>query len=168
MGKQWVAGVVTIVLGVLFGLVIVGPPGNDPPAPLLRAEGATTTVVPAATEVSEVPTSEAPDTSTTSPEATATTSKTSQTTVPTAPPFPAEPLRSGASGADVRTWQQQMRKRGWEISTDGRYQSGAVAVCKAFQRQKGLNPSGVVDEATWDAAWTAPLPDDTGLGTRGS
>jgi peptidoglycan hydrolase-like protein with peptidoglycan-binding domain len=162
MGKQWIAGIVTIILGGIFGLVLVGPPGNDSPTPLLRAEGSTTLPL-GGTEATEAPATTVPEAPTTTM---AKASSPESKTVPTAPPFPAKELKSGASGPDVRTWQQQMRKRGWQISTDGQYGPSAVAVCSAFQRQKGLNPSGVVDEATWDAAWTAPLPDDTKV--RGS
>jgi peptidoglycan hydrolase-like protein with peptidoglycan-binding domain len=147
---------VTVVLGIIFGLVIVGPPGNDAPAPLLQTNRGTAEE--AATSTTEVP----PPT-----EADATTT-TRQASSDTAPPFPGQPLTSGDSGADVKSWQTQMRKRGWDIAADGQFGQGAVAVAKAFQRQKGLNPSGEVDQATWVATWTAPLPDDTTLGSRGS
>lgn len=158
MGKRWAAGFMTVILGGIFGLVIVGPPGNDAPAPLLRADGndvagATTTVVttPAAEDVTT--------TSTQPPggrQQTTTTRATAE-----APPFPGKPLKLGSSGSDVRAWQAQMRKRGWSIATDGQYGRSAADVCEAFQRQKGLNPTGEVDQATWVATWTAPLPDET-------
>ncbi|MFF0867613.1 N-acetylmuramoyl-L-alanine amidase [Nonomuraea sp. NPDC003560] len=60
-------------------------------------------------------------------------------------------------GDDVRTWQRQMRKRGWRLDVDGWYSGVDAEVCTAFQKEKGLLPTGVVDERTWRAAWTAPI-----------
>ncbi|MEU9886011.1 N-acetylmuramoyl-L-alanine amidase [Sphaerisporangium sp. NPDC051011] len=60
-------------------------------------------------------------------------------------------------GDDVRTWQAQMKKRGANIDADGAYGPASKAVCVAFQRERGLDPDGVVGKVTWDAAWEAPL-----------
>lgn len=83
--------------------------------------------------------------------------------VPTPPPhspapaWPGRFLIVGVVGTDVKTWQQRMALRGWKVNTDGRYTSQTRDVCKAFQREKGLQVDGVVGRATWTAAWTAPI-----------
>jgi hypothetical protein len=60
-------------------------------------------------------------------------------------------------GGDVKTWQAQMRKRGWDIDVDGVYGPDSEEICRAFQKEKGLAVDGVVGPATWSAAWTAPI-----------
>ncbi|MQY07743.1 peptidoglycan recognition protein family protein [Actinomadura macrotermitis] len=57
-------------------------------------------------------------------------------------------------GDDVRTWQAQMRARGWDLTVDGAYGPGSQKVCRAFQAEKGLAVDGVVGPDTWRAAWT--------------
>ena len=152
MGKSWAAGVVTIIVSALSGLVIVGPPWQDDAPATLRLEGAgeengATTVPPAEGEATEGEATEGEAVPAEQPEG--------------VPPFPGEPLDSGSSGPAVAQWQEQMRTRGWDITADGRYGQQATVACRAFQRQKGLDPTGIVDEATWTASWTAPLPDNT-------
>lgn len=61
------------------------------------------------------------------------------------------------SGSDVRTWQTQMRTRGWHLAVDGMYGPASESICRAFQREKGLTVDGVVGPKTWAAAWTAPV-----------
>jgi hypothetical protein len=58
-------------------------------------------------------------------------------------------------GNDVKTWQTQMRKRGWSITADGAYGPASEAVCRKFQAEKRLGVDGVVGPKTWAAAWTA-------------
>jgi hypothetical protein len=60
-------------------------------------------------------------------------------------------------GDDVRQWQARMRRRGWRIDVDGMYGPASEAVCKAFQREKGIKATGRVNRRTWDATWTAPI-----------
>ncbi|MFI9595313.1 peptidoglycan-binding protein [Nonomuraea sp. NPDC052265] len=60
------------------------------------------------------------------------------------------------TGQDVRTWQAQMARRGWQIAVDGVFGAASQAVAAAFQREKGLPVSGRVNRGTWEAAWTAP------------
>jgi hypothetical protein len=64
------------------------------------------------------------------------------------------PVRRGSS---VRTWQQRMRDRGWDIDVDGAYGPDSERVCRAFQKEKGLRVTGIVDAKTWTEAWTAPV-----------
>jgi peptidoglycan hydrolase-like protein with peptidoglycan-binding domain len=60
-------------------------------------------------------------------------------------------------GNDVKTWQRQMRQRGWDITISGAYSAQSAGVCRAFQQEKGLEVDGVVGPATWRAAWTEPV-----------
>ncbi|WP_328807665.1 peptidoglycan-binding protein [Nonomuraea antri] len=77
---------------------------------------------------------------------------------PTVPPFPGRLLKYPPvmRGEDVRTWQRQMSKRGWEIDVDGAYGSDSKDVCRRFQRQQGVDDDGIVGPVTWRLAWTAP------------
>ncbi|WP_242882567.1 CHAP domain-containing protein [Actinomadura litoris] len=61
------------------------------------------------------------------------------------------------SGSDVRTWQTQMRHRGWRLTVDGVYGPASEAITRAFQAEKHLQTDGVIGPATWAAAWTAPI-----------
>jgi peptidoglycan hydrolase-like protein with peptidoglycan-binding domain len=58
---------------------------------------------------------------------------------------------------NVRTWQQQMHNRGWNITVDGDYGSQSQSVCISFQKEKGLSADGLVGPQTWGASWTAPV-----------
>lgn len=76
-------------------------------------------------------------------------------------------------GAELMQWQQRMKDRGWPITVDGKYgPKGATVptgntaeVTVAFQKEKGLNPDGLIGSSTWKAAWetpvtpTPPIPD---------
>ncbi|MFF7368928.1 N-acetylmuramoyl-L-alanine amidase [Streptomyces tricolor] len=57
----------------------------------------------------------------------------------------------------ARTWQEQMRRRGWTIDVDGAYGEQSRRVCLAFQREKSLTVDGVVGRDTWQASWRAPV-----------
>lgn len=61
------------------------------------------------------------------------------------------------SGEDVRTWQAQMDKRGWDIDVDGLYGPGSRDVCRTFQQEKDLPVTGTVDRVTWNATWEEPI-----------
>lgn len=76
-----------------------------------------------------------------------------------APPWPGRDLKYPPimRGDDVRRWQARMRERGWIIDVDGAYGPRSRDVATAFQREKGLPVTGVVDEATWKASWEAPI-----------
>ncbi|WP_252375216.1 MULTISPECIES: peptidoglycan-binding protein [unclassified Nonomuraea] len=77
---------------------------------------------------------------------------------PSAPPFPGRLLRYPpvTRGEDVRTWQAQMRKRGWDIDVDGAYGPESRDVCRSFQRVQGIDDDGIVGPITWRLAWEAP------------
>ena len=57
----------------------------------------------------------------------------------------------------LRTWQAQMKRRGWNISVDGLYGPQTERITKAFQKEKKLDVDGRIGPATWQAAWTAPV-----------
>lgn len=77
----------------------------------------------------------------------------------TAPPWPGRVFvhrRPMMHGPDVLAWQRQMKKRGWQIRTDGFYDERAAAVARAFQEEKRLRyVDGKVGEETWVATWKA-------------
>lgn len=79
---------------------------------------------------------------------------------PRAPAFPGRLLKFPpvTRGEDVRTWQRQMKKRGWNIDVDGVYGADSRDVCRRFQRNQGIEDDGVVGPTTWRLAWEAPLP----------
>lgn len=97
-----------------------------------------------------------------------------------APPFPypaghylgpasSDPLchsghYGGVDSTNVRTWQTQMIKRGWNLGptgADGDYgvnnQSYCFKTCTQFQQEKGLGVDGLVGPQTWSASWTSPV-----------
>ena len=80
-----------------------------------------------------------------------------------APPFPGRLLHypPTANGADVYSWQAQMRDRGWDLIPDGSYGPRSAEVCRLFQRDSTahgwpLDDDGVVGTATWRATWERP------------
>jgi peptidoglycan hydrolase-like protein with peptidoglycan-binding domain len=75
----------------------------------------------------------------------------------TPPAAPPAVLGRGSVGADVRTWQQQMSRRGWRIAVDGIFGPQTQSVARRFQREKGLRPDGLVGRRTWAAAWRRPV-----------
>jgi len=98
---------------------------------------------------------------------------------PTVPPFPLPAGKwfgpegggdNSISGwhsynAELKMFQQRMKDRGWPITVDGLYgpkgattpQGNTAEVVVAFQKEKGLNPDGLIGTKTWEAAWTAPV-----------
>ena len=77
---------------------------------------------------------------------------------------PREPLSNARSvsgyyryGDSLKTWQRQMRVRGWTLSTDGRYGPQTAQVARAFQAEKRLVRDGLIGPATWAAAWMSPV-----------
>ncbi|WP_307848435.1 peptidoglycan recognition protein family protein [Microbispora oryzae] len=78
----------------------------------------------------------------------------------TAQPAPAWPGRllrypPVTRGDDVRTWQRRMAKLGYDIDVDGAYGPASKAVCVRFQKDRHLDPDGVVGRLTWNAAFAA-------------
>lgn len=57
----------------------------------------------------------------------------------------------------VRTWQTQMKVRGWDIGVDGDFGKQSDQVCRSFQGEKHLTVDGKVGPQTWATAWTSPV-----------
>lgn len=57
----------------------------------------------------------------------------------------------------LKLWQKQMQRRGWVINPTGLYDARTRAVTIAFQQEKDLKVDGRIGQATWSAAWTAPI-----------
>jgi peptidoglycan hydrolase-like protein with peptidoglycan-binding domain len=62
----------------------------------------------------------------------------------------------GSLGEAVRKVQQRMRDRGWIMTVNGSFDLQMDQKVRAFQREKGLKPDGVVGPITWKALWTLP------------
>jgi peptidoglycan hydrolase-like protein with peptidoglycan-binding domain len=58
---------------------------------------------------------------------------------------------------DLRTWQRQMKHRGWDINTDGLYGAQDSKVAAQFQKEKRLTVDGRIGPQTWEAAWRSPV-----------
>lgn len=78
---------------------------------------------------------------------------------PAVPPYSRElryvPGKPMTQGGDVRAWQAQMNRRGWQLDADGWYGPKSAEACKAFQRRYRLTVDGIVGPRTWNATWTA-------------
>lgn len=57
----------------------------------------------------------------------------------------------------IKTWQQQMKTRGWSISADGLFGSQSESVARQFQSEKGLSADGLVGPQTWNCSWSCPV-----------
>ncbi|WP_084516575.1 peptidoglycan recognition protein family protein [Microtetraspora niveoalba] len=61
-------------------------------------------------------------------------------------------------GGDVRDWQRQIARLGYTIEVDGAYGPESRAVCVRFQKDRRLDPDGIVGRLTWDAAFAPAAP----------
>ena len=59
--------------------------------------------------------------------------------------------------ADLKRWQEQMRKRGWSLTADGLYGPTTAKVARQFQKEKGIPVDGLIGPSTWASAWTEPV-----------
>lgn len=62
-----------------------------------------------------------------------------------------EVLKIGSKGDVVKTLQMLLQKNGYEIVSNGIFEQKTEDVVETFQRDKGLDPDGVVGKATWGA-----------------
>ncbi len=72
-------------------------------------------------------------------------------------------LRRGMKVDQVAELQRQLVAAGLPVTIDGDFGPGTEAMVKAFQRDRGLEPDGIVGAATWSALVTAvraPEPAD--------
>jgi lysozyme len=54
------------------------------------------------------------------------------------------------AGDGVRAFQTRLIALGFELDADGLYGPESRAACRAFQRDRGLTPDGIVGPRTWD------------------
>lgn len=59
-------------------------------------------------------------------------------------------LKLGMSGSEVRTLQNNLVKRGYMKSADGKFGSGTKAAVKQFQKNAGLHADGIAGQSTQD------------------
>lgn len=58
----------------------------------------------------------------------------------------------------IRKIRNRLRERGWVgVAAGDRYDAKLAERIRAFQREKGLAPDGLVGPATWPVLWTAPI-----------
>lgn len=79
-------------------------------------------------------------------------------TVLTAPPAPAKSFKYQVTGKprqDVKRWQLQMARRGWQIDVDGLYGPQSISVARKFIAEKKLQRAagGTWTEVLWKATW---------------
>lgn len=58
---------------------------------------------------------------------------------------------------DVRTYQQQLKNRGWAIGVDGQFGPQSESITIQYQREKHLTADGLVGPQTWNSVFTAPV-----------
>jgi zinc D-Ala-D-Ala carboxypeptidase len=75
-------------------------------------------------------------------------------------------VRPGARGERVFTIQYLLQQRRLRVSADGRYGPATTAAVRAFQRSRGLRPTGVVATATWNRLITTVRRGSAGSAVR--
>lgn len=60
-------------------------------------------------------------------------------------------LRHGAVGAAVVELQQRLTAEGYKVPTTGNFLDMTARQVRAYQRERGLKPDGIVGPATWTA-----------------
>lgn len=71
-----------------------------------------------------------------------------------APAWPGRQYFYGDSSPHLRTWQLQMRKRGFPFQGTGYFGTTTLKYVKVLQRDNGLCVCGFIGPKTWAAAWT--------------
>jgi N-acetylmuramoyl-L-alanine amidase len=77
------------------------------------------------------------------------------------PPYAGNPvvsyptLRRGSKGAQVRTLQGELNKRGARLVVDGDFGGATDTAVRAFQRSQRLEADGIVGPATWAALYAS-------------
>lgn len=60
-----------------------------------------------------------------------------------------------ADRAGIKAWQEQMHRRGWDISADGHFGPQSAKVARAFQQRVGFDSTGRVGPGLWKLAFVA-------------
>jgi len=71
-----------------------------------------------------------------------------------APPWPGKQFHVGDTSGYLKTWQKQMRKRGFPFSGTGYFGARTLKYVKVLQHDNGLCVCGFIGPKTWKAAWT--------------
>lgn len=61
-------------------------------------------------------------------------------------------IKNGSSGSDVKTWQNYLKSKGYDIGSsgaDGIFGSKTLAATKQYQKDNGLTVDGIVGKNTW-------------------
>lgn len=76
-----------------------------------------------------------------------------------APPYPGYVIVYNPDKYDgnLKVWQTQMARRGWDITADGVYGPATREVVIEFQTEKNLGADGEIGPITWAAAWNLPV-----------
>ncbi len=67
------------------------------------------------------------------------------------------PIKIGESGMVVAKVCEMLRKYGSTVKPTEKYHIGVYAAVKKFQKEHGLEVTGIVDKKTWDKL-SMPLP----------
>ena len=71
----------------------------------------------------------------------------------TAPAWPERQFVPGDTARDLQCFQRQLGSRGYGLTGTGYYGDATKAAVVAFQQSQGINPSGIIGQRTWVAAW---------------
>jgi peptidoglycan hydrolase-like protein with peptidoglycan-binding domain len=72
------------------------------------------------------------------------------------PSWPGRVVAPGDTGADVQTWQDRLGHLGFNgagLVASGTHDPASVSETERFQSAQGISPTGLVDQATWQAAF---------------
>ena len=63
--------------------------------------------------------------------------------------YPGVPLQDGTKGAAVKSAQQKLRDKGYDLTADGKFGPGTAKAVRAYQKTQGLPEDGCIGPATW-------------------
>ena len=70
-----------------------------------------------------------------------------------APAFKGATMKSGSTYRELQCFQRQLGHRGYGLTGTGYFGAKTKAAVQKLQRKNGISNGGVVDAATWKAAW---------------
>ena len=62
---------------------------------------------------------------------------------------PGIPLRNGHTGAAIQSAQEQLNRKGAQLTVDGHYGDRTQSAVRSFQKANGLTADGVIGSETW-------------------
>ena len=71
----------------------------------------------------------------------------------TAPTWPSKQFVEGDTDRDLQCFQRQLGSRGYGLTGTGFYGPATKTAVVALQTKNGINPSGIIGQLTWTAAW---------------